>query len=166
MVDSINNRHSSLPSKLGESKLRNNFKDLTSKVSLSSVKVQETAASNSREAGPKVQANKLNDAVSFSKLALKSLDDLSGNGSEGVERSDIDQIKADIQNVLSKLNHKAVRAEVAAENVASAESQIRDIDLASKAAQNTSAQIGFGASEAINAHTGLTPERVASLLEI
>ena len=168
MVDSI--KSTTLSSGGDRSaKLRTSFRDVSSGLRVAGT--NEAAASNQSSESPektgKVVRN-LNDAVSFSTLALASIEGLETSESEiGVVREfaeDLDKLKADIKNVLNVLQNRAERAEIAQENLRSSSARLRDVDAATQTAESTGSQISQGDDEALQAHSNLNAERVISLL--
>ena len=150
-------------------KLRTSFKDVSSGLRVEGKdgsSASSEAAKNPEKTG-KVVRN-LNDAVSFSTLALESLEGLeSGSAEIGVVQEfaeDLDKLKEDIKSVLDVLRSRADRAEIAQENLRSSSAKLRDVDAATQAAENTRAQISQGDEKALEAHSNLNAERVISLL--
>ena len=180
MVDSIKSRNSSSSSSSTAprtEKLRSNFKNLSSGLQVAKGAESEAASNvasanvKNPEKTSKVLRN-LNDAVSFSSLALKSLDGVSEDiQSEGAEANvvrefaqDLDKLREDIKGILNVLRSRAERAEVARENLQSSSARLRDVDAATEAAEITRSQISFENKEALEAHSNIDAEKVLSLL--
>ncbi len=148
---------------------------------LSSAKVVENVSRNSEavvSVGKIKNSDKvartlrdLNDAVSHSTLALDAL----GRISETAEAEtngqalqslagDIDQLRGSIKSVLGELKGRIETAEVMSENFSASSSRIKDVDAAQSKAINFSNDADTNGANAIDAHKGLTPERVIELL--
>ena len=158
--------------------LKKGFKDLSSGLRVSDVVHAEVKASASSEAKESRKVGNalrnLNDAISFSALALQSLEKVA----EDAERSEnevaavqdfasnLDQIRGDIQNTLKELKVKLERGRVAQENIEASDAKLQDVDAALNQAEDTGNKIESDGQKAIDAHRlgGLTPERVAELL--
>ena len=128
-------------------------------------------AKSARKSG-KLLTN-LNDAASFSKLALRSLEQAAQGVENGADNEfeqfggDIEQIRSNISEVVQVLRQRAQTVEIARENYDSSESRIEDIGEATRQLQETADKMqdsGFNGRAAMDAHAGLSPERVFELL--
>lgn len=172
MVDSI--KSSTLSSgnvtEARTDKLRSSFKDVSSGLRVEKATEAAPPPKNPERTG-KVVRN-LNDAVSFSSLALESLEGLATEaGASPAEVSvvrefaeDLDKLRDDIKSVLRVLRSRAERAEIAQENLRSSAALIRDVDAATRAAESTGSEISQGSEKALEAHSNLDAERVIALL--
>jgi DNA repair ATPase RecN len=176
MVDSIKGKVSpALVATKSADSLRQGFRSLTSgKVSETAVRSSD-AVTNLGKSPKKVSnvLSSLNDAVSFSTLALKSLEKLKGDlnesASEGVSldglSSGITNLEENVSDVLNTLRKKLDTAQVVSENISSADSKIEDIETAKKQASTTSSQVrDFNEKQVVDAHSGINAARVMDLL--
>lgn len=191
MVDSIRNQQSrgaAQSPKAGAPKsespnsesLRSGFKSLSSGLNVQrNVAAADTApaakvsvAGTRQPAGDNSQrvVQNLKEAVSYSALALKSIEGVVGGVGVTVPPAvqeltkDLQKLRDSISGAFDELRSKADTAEVISENYASSEVRLSDVESAQAQAAETGAQINFKGQEAIKAHTGLSPAKVASLL--
>ena len=176
--------------------LKDNFKSISS--SLSVVQVAKISNSNSpAKSSENSNASRLSaslqDAVKYSKQAIKVLEDvtagdlnhseveklLSESGSDAEvslpERpkeilsvediaGDLEALKNNLTSLFESLKQKATQSEVFTENQRASEADKKDLEIAQSKADSTSMQIQFNSREALSAHNGLTLDSVASLL--
>lgn len=173
MVDSVKTNRS--PSPNSNSSLRSNFRSISSglRVPAQGTSAAGETSSSQLRSSDRVEEllSSLNDAVSFSARALESLDKLSNGefpqANEHVTQElakGLDQIRDDVSTVVELLRSRVDLASVARQNLDSANPTLEDLDAAQAHAEDLGVQIQFGAPPALNAHTGLTSERVAALL--
>ena len=179
MVDSIKNRvglaeSRPTPKKAEELNLRDNFKSISSGLSVLQSAQEAKAASPGGASGKTgSQVNRLldnlNDAVKFSREAVLALDKAVGDhdASSSLEKltADIEKLRSDIAGVLEGLRTRADAAQVIGENLAAASPEIENVDKASVKAREAGSQIQFRSDQALGAHDGLSANRVAELLE-
>jgi len=183
MVDSVKNNKSVTqsatqlrPQSTQTQNLRDTFKNISSRLDVG-VELSEAAkAQTSSPANKNQRVNSilrsLNEAVSFSSLALKSLEDAGQSNqadpadSEAVQQfaEDVQKLRQDVMKVLDALREKADTAEVIDENYSSATSTIEDVNTAHNHAVETGSQISFNSQQAVEAHSNLSVDRVADLL--
>lgn len=189
MVDSIRRSHSS-PSSQGSQpsteSLRAAFKNLSSGVKIDGPPNAQggtgTQPDEEKSQSDKVSGilHNLHDAVSFSTLALQSLERIGDTVKTDQVKpapgdkppvnvvkefaQDLEKVKGHISDVLNLLRRRTDTAEVIQENFASADARLRDVTLAQSEATKTGSQIQSHIPQAIDAHRGLVPERVAQLL--
>lgn len=114
----------------------------------------------------------LNDAVSYSSLALRSLERVGSEATaaEGEARiveeflPGLEQLRSDIGQALETLRKRAEEVEIARENITSADSRIQDVELAQTHAEQTGVQIHRQIDQAMEAHNRLSPTKVSQLL--
>jgi flagellin-like hook-associated protein FlgL len=182
MVDNIKNqpnlRHpQSVPKKQDQTALRQNFKSISSGLSVSQVvrdapAVVHVQATQSQSAQVGKVVSNLNDAVKSSKKTLKALEDVTQAAEDGPGASvvrafaeDLDALKADIVDLLETLRMRADRAAVLGENMQASEARLEDVEKARAKAESMGSGLQFKAEEALEAHRGITPDSVARLLQ-
>jgi hypothetical protein len=115
----------------------------------------------------------LNDAVSFSSMALKSLERLSEashnepNSIRLVDNfvADLDKLRKNIGDTLLSLRERAQTAHIINENLQAANSNINDLSSMQVHAEQTGISIQKHKESAVSAHgEQLTPSRVEELL--
>lgn len=172
--------------------LKENFKSISSNLSVAQVAKQSTVGVKSSDEGAARLSNSLKDAVKYSKQALKVLEDVvAGDLSEGDvkellsdkpvqdpialpqrERSisvselagDLEALKDSLATLFESLKSKANASEVYSENKRASQVTARDLEEARSKAESTSMRIQFNAQEALSAHGGLNINSVAQLL--
>ncbi|MCB0322593.1 MAG: hypothetical protein KDD69_03435 [Bdellovibrionales bacterium] len=186
MVDSIKGQTSptSSPKATNESSraggsqssdaLRESYKNLSSGTSVTQAAKEVPAVVNVQKRGNSVQVGKLvqnlNEAVRYSNEALKALEEVAtpeAGGPNGLVREfaeDLDKLRSDIVDLLSDLRLRADTANVASENIEAADASVEDVARAQARANSAHSQIQFNSVDALNAHEGLTFEKVARLL--
>lgn len=183
MVDNIKNQPNirypqSVPKKQDQTALRQNFKSISSGLSVSQVvrdapAVVHVQATQLQSAQVGKVVSNLNDAVKSSKKTLKALEDVSQAAEDGgpeaasVVRAfaeDLDALKADIVDLLETLRVRADRAAVLGENMQASEARLEDVEKARAKAESMGSGLQFKAEEALEAHRGITPDSVARLL--
>ena len=180
MVDSIKNQTNQSQSQTvqkdaSNTTLRESFKQLSSGLSVSNALRDAPAivhVQNARGSGHVGKiVNNLNDAVKSSKDALKSLEDLAASfGSEGnadvskAFASDVQKLKSDIGDLVDTLRQRAGTAEVMNENMQAADVKLEDVYKAQAKAQSMHSIVRLDKEQAMNAHQGLTLDRVQQLL--
>lgn len=176
MVDVVNkSRVAYLRPKTDQAQvLRENFRNLSSGRIPVSVEQNAAVVASDRSRNKKVTEllGNLNDAVSFSSMALKSLEQLTGNEAGSADApevvkefsQDIDKLRGDIGGVLDLLRNRAQHIEVIQENLTSSEARIEDVDAAQRKAVETSNGIQNDGLAAVDAHQGLSFDRVQALL--
>ena len=179
MVDALKGNSSVLKSaaNVSATTLRNNFKSLSSgKVSdaANSAAKEVDRVSSSSDGSQDSVANVLaglNDAVSHSAMALDSIKKVADVGSSiandpalaGVLK-DLEGVGSAVSEVLSALRDRLDHAEVIKENLSASTARLSDLNQAQAQAAETEAQIQYNSQNAVDAHEGLTPDRVARLL--
>lgn len=189
MVDSIRRTQSSPSSQSSQpspESLRAAFKNLSSGVKVDGPPNTQggtgTQPEDEKSQSDKVSGilHSLHDAVSFSTLALKSLERIGDTVKTDQDKpapgdkppvnvvkefaQDLEKVKGHISDVLKLLRKRTDTAEIIQENFASADARLRDVTLAQSEAAKTGSQIQSHIPQAIDAHRGLVPERVAQLL--
>ena len=174
--------------------LKENFKSISS--SLSAAQVSRTPNSSQKEkvnGGSSRLADSLQDAVKYSKQALKVLEDVTAGGlsSDGVQKllseestadevnlpdrerlpvsveqlaGDLEDLKNNLSTLFESLKNKANQSAVSNENQRASQVDTKDLEQARSKAKSTSLQIQFNGDEALSAHRGLTLDSVAFLL--
>lgn len=181
MVDSIKSQTNlsqsqSTPKRTSNNSLRQNFKSLSSGLSVSQALKDTPAVVHVQTPKSSVQVGKLvdnlNDAVKSSKRTLKALEDVSsaaeGNDDINVVQAfaeDLDQLKSDIVELLQDLRHRVSRAEVLSENMEAADTRLEDLERAQEKVRDASEGILSNKEEALFAHSFLNPGSVDRLLE-
>ncbi len=161
--------------KLNSKNLRDNFRSISSGTNVNERAVKgDDQSENSARAQPREQVNEvvknLNDAVSFSSLALRSVEEITVERASKQPRQvqefarDLNKLREDIESVLQVLREKAAAAEVLDENLQSSDSKLADVDTAQAHAADTGARIHFDEEKAISAHANLSAGNVAELL--
>lgn len=183
MVDSIKtntdlSKSQSAPKRNNSSALKENFKNLSSGLSVSEVLkeapavVQVQSYKNSTQVGKLV--DNLNEAVKSSKETLQALEDVSAQASSpaGNELNvvkafaeDLDELKSDIVDLLKDLRTRAGQAAVLNENIEAADSRVEDLEKAQAMASDASMGIQFDKETALSAHSFLSPGSVDRLLQ-
>jgi hypothetical protein len=175
--------------------LKENFKSISSSLSAAQVfkgsnntqKEKVNSSSSSR------LSDSLQDAVKYSKQALKVLEDVTAGGlnSEGVGKllseesesdevslpdrerlpvtvqqlaGDLEDLKNNLTTLFESLKQKANQSVVSNENQLASQVNTQDLEQARSKAKSTSLQIQFNGNEALSAHRGLTLDSVAFLL--
>lgn len=160
--------------------LRDNFKSLSSGLTVAQAANDTPAVVNIRREGNSDKAGRLkdnlNDAVRFSNEALRSLENIASDKELKAEKpepvgsvqelaADLDRLKSDIVDLLDELRSRAETADLISENYQAAGARLEDVEKAQTKAQSTSSDIQFNSEQALNAHSGeLTLERVQQLL--
>ena len=173
--------------------LKENFKSISSNLSVAQVSKQLTTAAKNSDDGATRLSSSLKDAVKYSKQALKVLEDVVAGDlkPDGVERllsdgpppseikrpprerdgisvtelaGDLETLKDNLTNLFEALKLKANQTEVSSENKKASEVDISDLEEAQSKAESTSMRIQFNGREALYAHGGLTLDSVAQLL--
>ena len=179
MVTRIDGEAAPKPTAQRNQNLRSNFKSLSSgsAADLRVAQAAEVSVSARKDgSGEKLNVDglmkNLNDAMMFSSQALEAIEGIEEEVSKSEKPTetvrefadDLERLKKDISTTLNLLKGRAVTADVIQENMRSAESKIEDIKSALEQAQSTGVEMQFSAADAIDAHSGLEPERVAKLL--
>ncbi len=180
MVDSIKNQsavssgsQASIQSAKSTQKSVNNSAEQSKVVSSSGEEAARTegAAASSKRMAALLRG--LNDAVNYSSLALDSLKKV-GAGETGTEKSpdvvqhlsdDVAKLSDDFNKVLEDLRGRMDMAEVMRENMAASNPSIDDVDKATQHVMRTRSNILQNEKQAMDAHQGLDPARVALLLQ-
>lgn len=161
--------------------LRSNFKNASSglrvpsrenvEAAIVTTSTVKTSAVRTRERAGSV-ADHLREAISHSSRALDALKQVgemskSDNALGVVENlaGDLDKVRNDIHKALGTLKDRADAVEVLHENLSSADTRLDEVDAASEHAKDTGSYIRTYQAQAIEAHSNLTPESVASLLD-
>jgi hypothetical protein len=174
MVDSIKNdpRISQTRSVVrNDASLRENFRQLSSGLSVSQAAQEAQVTSNSPKGRPQVNklVNNLNDAVKFSREALQALEKVVSEEEAGSVigefTADLERLRLDIVDLLEDLRSRARTAEVISENIEAADARLEDVERAGAKAREASVQIQFRSEEALQAHGALTLEKVNRLLD-
>ncbi|MCB0345054.1 MAG: hypothetical protein KDD66_08045 [Bdellovibrionales bacterium] len=155
----------------GSAELRSSFRSLSSGLAVqTSVASEAKASGKSRESKDLSNVlNGLNDAISFSAKALDALGKIEGEAAELEEaggqdlNQEVVQLREDIGRTLQRLQSGADTAEVIRENMMSSSARPEDVDAAISLARETGSAIQ-NSDEAVRAHSGLDPLRVAQLL--
>lgn len=179
MVDALKGNSSVLraAATVSTQSLRTNLKSLSSAkvVDTAAAKKSENVSSRSEKAAHAEKISGLlaglNDAISHSSLALDSIKKVAEAGSGFDDHSAFSSLVGDLENiggavsqVLGVLRDHVDHAEVIKENISASTTRLTDLDAAHAQANETEAQIQFSSQQAVEAHEGLTPDRVARLL--
>ncbi len=155
----------------GSAELRSSFRSLSSGLAVQTSVAAEAKTSSKSQSSKDLSnvLNGLNDAISFSAKALEALGKIEGEA-EDIEEAggqDLNQevvrLREDIGRTLQRLQSGADTAEVIRENMMSSRARPEDVDAALSLARDTGSAIQ-NSEEAVKAHTGLDPVRVAQLL--
>lgn len=115
----------------------------------------------------------LNDAISFSSMALDALDSISKEG--GVEAVDvsafrevrdrISTLQSDIDRTIEGLRDGRSTVEVMRENMTASQATVEDLDKMQRRVSQVGQRVIENAEASIKAHKGLDPQRVMELLK-
>ncbi|MCB0358197.1 MAG: hypothetical protein KDD44_01125 [Bdellovibrionales bacterium] len=146
----------------GEASFRTLLSGVAAQVQLS----EEARTAGGQAARGSEVLNGLNDAISFSSRALDALNEIVDREEAAPDevRQELDQLRNTMGETLARLRRNAVTREVMEENLVAAQVQLADLDAARQQAESTSIDIRAAGAKAVDAHAGLTPERVAELL--
>lgn len=116
--------------------------------------------------------NGLNDAISFSSMALGALESISKEG--GVEeggvkafrevRDRIETLQSDIDRTIDGLREGRSTVEVMQENMAASRATVEDLEEMQRRVSKIGQRVVENAEASIEAHKGLDPQRVMELL--
>lgn len=178
MVDSIAARGFAEASK--SLSLKENFKSLSTQLPAAQV---ATAEGRVQVRPQPVRAQMvtgvvrhLSEAVSSSNLALQSLEEMAtAGGSEstasaekdalGKLAGEIGALQNDIAEIVKALKGKADTVAVMEENMFSSSVRLEDVDAAGRHAQEFQTQVPANSLAALDAHGGLSSERVLELIK-
>ena len=158
------------------SALRESFKSLSSGTSVSQVAKEASAVVNVQKRPSQGNlgnmVTSLNDAVRFSKEALKALEGVADStgalGNRGLVQEfadDLNKLKAEVADLLEGLQNQAQTADVLNENIEASGTKVEDLEKAQAKAKETNSLIQFHSEEALAAHGGtLTVDSVSRLL--
>jgi hypothetical protein len=173
--------------------LKDSFKSISSNLSVAQVTKQITPSIKNSDDGAAKLSNSLKDAVRYSKQALSVLEDviagdikpdnveklLSEDSKALIQRvperdrlpvsiseiaGDLQELKDNLTTLFESLKTKSEQSEVYSENRKASEVEVVDLEEAKSKAESTSMRIQFNSKEALSAHTGLTINSVAQLL--
>lgn len=153
--------------------LRESFKNLSSGLKISKAGEGEKGTNGASFQNTAITnfVKDLNDAVSFSSLALKSLEKVTqGTSSTNSGRlgdaltHELKKLRKDIGDSLEVLKKRAETAEIITENFSSAETRLEDVELAQVHAESTGLRIHTNLEQAVQAHGQISPDRVKELL--
>ncbi len=180
MVDQVKAREASSLANREEvrrnNSLRENFRNLSSGLKISRGTEDQAVAVNTTDSGNRNTFTRLirglNDAISFSALALRSLEQAASEAEAPEQDSKLvndfidglGRLRNDIDNAVQTLKQRAESAEVIRENFNSATAQLEDVEHAQAHAESTGLQIQRQLTQAIDAHQGLSSSRVQALL--
>lgn len=168
MVDRIKNfsAPSSAPRPSANS-LRTSFQSLSSGRVTEQAKTSRKAVAADVPAEPKHAASilsDLNEAVSLSSRAVRSLEQISQSGQNGAPSDADDGFTKEISRLRDDIDRVRSRMDVLSENINSAGAALQDVDAAQAQARKTGSEINQGGPTALDAHSNLDPDKVARLL--
>ncbi len=154
------------------SNLSENFKSLSTKAKIDKESSPDKTKRQDLASVSHVVEN-LQDAVSYSSLALKSLEranaESNGKSSEPhlAEKfiPDLEKLRDDIEETVLSLQKSAEQAEITRENMVAAEARLEDVEAAQVHAEKTGSEISTRVEQALGAHTELSPSRISKLLQ-